>query len=188
MIFAKLGRAFSFALMLVLGTTNSLLSHALPGTIVTLVQNENELSIAIEVNLEDLIIAEPALEPLETMANGALKPQELTEALAHYFNSHMKLSHEGANIFLALKKAHLGTKHDDHVGQYALLTLKFLGELEGNAPVKAMTLKYDAVLHEVRSHRAFVFWADASAGNRLLAQIRFRTADSQPAPIVLNIP
>ena len=188
MIFAKLGRAFALALTLTFGTAGSLLAHALPGTVVTMSQDGTALSVEIAVNVEDLVIAEPLLVPLETMASGHITAPDVIETLARYFEKHMTLYQAGAQVALTLEDARLGTDQNEHVGQFALLTVTFTGQTEEVTPEATMALQYDAVMHEVRNHRAVVIWTDNSNSARTLAEFGFRSVNGQPALVELNAP
>lgn len=176
------------ALILAFFAAGHLMAHALPGSVVTLSRNLDALSVAIAVNVEDLVIAEPALAPLETMESGPVTAANVTKVLVAYFKDHMHLTHAGAPVSLTLVDAKLGMGENDHVGQFALLTLTFSGETDQLAPDFPLVLRYDAVMHEVRTHRASVVWSKANQIPITLTEFGFRNLGGQPSPILLNAP
>lgn len=81
--------------------------------------------------------------------------------LAAYLASHLALtSASGKDLDIRLVDAWVERAQDDHVGAYSLLVI----DLTGPAAAFPLTLRYDAIMHEVRSHQAAIYLQRPLAG------------------------
>ena len=167
-------------------TTTLAHAHALPGTILVFAQTEDTLTVEITVNVEDLTIAEPALLVLRDLPVGPLRDELLTDQINTYFDYHMKVTAGSETISFTLDHAEITLGENDHVGVFEQMVLTFISD---TAPsTEALTLRYDAVMHEVRNHRAVVYWADPGGGTNFIAEFGYRRIDGAAAPVELAAP
>ncbi|SOH94209.1 hypothetical protein SAMN06273572_103239 [Monaibacterium marinum] len=176
------GRVIIPALMLFIASTGGATAHALPGSLISMWQAQQQLHLSVELALEDLLIAAPSLAPLGDIT----VPQDLsaqqTEAIAAYFADHLTL-HDAT---LTLISATLQAGENAHVGQYTLLIATFTTPMNGDP--FPMTLTYDAVMHEVRNHRATIYWGQSGTDQQGLADFGFLMTNGSPRPVVLQAP
>lgn len=86
---------------------------------------------------------------------------------------------------LTLTRATLEQGQNDHVGKYVNLVVDFVAT---DSPAAALTLAYDAVMHEVRNHRATVYWRKADGPPEGLADFGFQGSGSLANPVRLSRP
>ncbi|THH36127.1 hypothetical protein E4Z66_13820 [Aliishimia ponticola] len=159
-------------------------AHGLPGSVLTLQQAENRLELVIELPLEDLIIAEQKLAPLAEAEPGAPLPSQQASAIAAYFADHLALGQDACPAALTLTEARLRAAQDHHRGRYMLVIARFAVAPADTAPLWPLELRYDAVMHEVRSHRAMVYWRASDGAAQGLADFGYHTA--LRGPLVLQ--
>ncbi len=181
-----IGRAALLALFVVSINIGPALAHALPKAVLTFTQGDQQLRLTITLPVEDLVLAHPALKGLETAAlDAGLGPEHLAD-LAAYFSDHLALHHDAAALALTLESARIRLDENEHVGTFRVLIMDWTGTLpdvEGD-----LTLTYDAVMHEVRSHRAEVYWTGPDALPVGLVEFGYRSVNGAPQPVVLQRP
>lgn len=68
------------------------------------------------------------------------------------------------------------------------LVLSLTADAPATAEALSLTLTYDAVMHEVRNHRATVFWASPDRRPVMVADFGFRPTNGAQQPILLVQP
>ncbi len=161
-------------------------AHALPDSVVTLARVEDQLSVTISLPLEDLLIAEPTLADLEN----APVAEELSVLsmpdLVSYLGAHIALHHGEIRLPLSLRSAALRWDKNDHVGEFKVLTVQMTSPWQD--PEGAMALLYDIVMHEIRNHRAQVFWETSDDTRALLADFGYKAIDGATQPVLIRLP
>jgi hypothetical protein len=165
-------RSSLLALVMLLGGATSVLAHALPGSVLLLRQDGAELQITIQFPLEDLVIAAPELAALEEAKADAPLPKEMTERLASYLGRHFSLTEGGTPLPLTLSDARIQPAYHDHLGHFMLVVSQWDAASTGTDP-GSFVLKYDAVMHEVRNHRATVRLLSQNSDARPIAEFGF---------------
>lgn len=183
MNFGTVGRASLLALALVFSTSQNVLAHALPGTVLTLSQENDAVQLTVVVNVEDMAIAEPALAALHDLSLGPVDAAPVLHAVAGYFDQHMRLEQHSELLGFKLQSLELRTDSNDHVGEFRVIVLTFEGQ--SNELRSPLILRYDAVMHEVRNHRAAFYWQPATGDARKMAEFGYRKVDNQTAPVTL---
>ncbi|WP_279834570.1 hypothetical protein [Cobetia amphilecti] len=148
-------------------------AHALPGsTLIFEQQPQHTLKLTLQFPREDLLIAAPQLAALDDAKPDAPLPQTLTDQLGDYLSQHMALSKDGDTLPLTLTEAHLTSTYQPQLGDYLLVVTQWNVKTEQADP-DSLLLKYDAVMHEVRNHRAEVEWQTPEGDTRLMADFGF---------------
>ena len=181
----QLGRASLLALVFFSLSVTSGWAHALPGTVIEIWRENGLLQISITLPIEDLVIAEPSLADLaetEGVPNSADR-----DRLANYFAAHSVFQQGATALPMALTDAALGSDYNDHVGAFATVRLAFQAPLPA-ATLFPLTLQHDAVMHEVRNHRATVVWTPPDGPPQILDVFGYRTENGEPKPILLDLP
>ena len=130
-----------------------------------------------EDQVKDLIIAAPDLSALEDAKPEVPLSKEIEDRLARYLGRHIFLSEYGATLALSFSGAHLRPTYHDHLGHFMLVVSEWNVAKAGARPASLM-LKYDAVMHEVRNHRATVQWLGHDRAARPIADFGLaRAAD-----------
>lgn len=178
------GRAFALGLWLSLMFAGVAYAHALPGSVLVLTQGENRLDVLIRLPVEDLLVAAPALQGLESLSPGDDIPDELTSRIAKYFGSHTALSQAGVQLPLSLSDAHLEQDHNEHVGTYTVLSISMNASVTN---AHSVTLTYSAVMHEVRNHRASIFWKEGSNESHAIAHYGYKQVAANTHRIEIHV-
>ncbi|NHH86960.1 hypothetical protein [Cobetia sp. MB87] len=148
-------------------------AHALPGSVLTFEQQSQEtLHLTLQFPREDLLIAAPALAALGEQAPGQSLPQPLVDQLGDYLSHHLALSEDGNSLPLRLNGAHIASTYQPQLGDYVLVITEWNVTTEKPEP-DSLLLQYDAVMHEVRNHRADVYWQTPDGATRPLAGFGF---------------
>ncbi|PJE35847.1 hypothetical protein CVM52_15075 [Pseudooceanicola lipolyticus] len=173
-------RSSLFALAFLVGSIGSVLAHALPGSVLLLRQQGATLQLTVQFPVEDLIIAAPELAALEKMAADQPLPQEFAAALTRYLGRHLSVTEDGVPLTLKMTDARLQAAYHDHLGHFALLVSQW--QMTGvRRDATPLVLTYDAVMHEVRNHRATVQWIEQNGDLRPISEFGyFDAADGIP--------
>ena len=156
-----------------MGIIQSAHAHALPGsTLIFQQQPQHTLKLTLQFPREDLLIAAPQLAALGDAKPDAPLAQTLTDQLSDYLNQHLALSKDGDALPLTLTEAHLTSTYQPQLGDYLLVVTQWNLNYEGAMP-DSLLLKYDAVMHEVRNHRAEVEWQTSAGDTRLMANFGY---------------
>lgn len=156
-----------------MGIVQTAHAHALPGSVLTFEQQpQDTLHLTLKFPREDLLIAAPELATLGEQAPGQPLPQPLVDQLGDYLSHHLALSEDGDSLPLRLNEAHLTSTYQPQLGDYVLVITEWNVTTEKAEP-DSLLLKYDAVMHEVRNHRADVYWQTPDGATRPLAGFGF---------------
>ncbi|MDO6673280.1 hypothetical protein [Cobetia amphilecti] len=148
-------------------------AHALPGSVLTFDQQpQDTLHLTLQFPREDLLIAAPELAALAEQTPDDALPQPLVDQLGDYLSHHLALSEDGDSLPLRLNEAHLASTYQPQLGDYVLVITEWNVKTEKPEP-DSLLLKYDAVMHEVRNHRADVYWQTPDGDTRPLAGFGF---------------
>lgn len=155
--------------LMLLFSAGQAVAHALPGSTIVAQIKEGTLDLTVQVARDDLVIAAPDLAWLEDLPHQEALAAPLHAAFGAYFSAHLHVMHEGEPLLLTLRDVSLVTDHHDHVGQF--LVVKSHWQAATPSPGDLL-LRYDAVMHEVRNHRATVIWR-TSQGDTTLGRLAF---------------
>ncbi|MFW2589482.1 hypothetical protein [Sagittula sp. SSi028] len=158
-------RAALIACAGLLAGTGTVLAHALPGSALVLRQNDDVVQLRVQFPVEELIAAAPDLIALEDVPEGEALPDDLAQALAAYMASHLQIMDGALAVPLAFEGARVQSAFHDHVGQFAMIVTDWTFVSTAFDPAD-LVLRYDAIMHEVRNHRATVQWATADGALR----------------------
>ncbi|MCO7232558.1 MULTISPECIES: hypothetical protein [unclassified Cobetia] len=148
-------------------------AHALPGSVLTFEQQpQHTLHLTLQFPREDLLIAAPELAALGEQAPGQPLPQPLVDQLGNYLSHHLALSASHTPLTLQLVGARLASTYQPQLGDYVLVITEWNVKTDKAEP-DSLLLKYDAVMHEVRNHRADVYWQTSDGHTRPLADFDF---------------
>ncbi|MCG3268569.1 hypothetical protein [Yoonia sp. I 8.24] len=178
----QFGRAFMLALAVWIGSMGGVLAHALPDSTLIFAEDEDQISLTIQLALEDLTIAEPTLVDLMEHPVAQDIPAADVAVVARYFAQHLQIQNDDGAFSPTLAGVAIETAHNDHVGRYALLTLQY----QFPASTSPLYLTYDAIMHEVRNQRAAVYWQESGSEPRIIEEFGYRPVDGMQQPIQLN--
>lgn len=167
-----LARRLVLAALLCLGGAGVVLAHALPGSVLTFSAQEDGLALQMQVTVEDLVFAAPDLAFLKQEPIGQDLPEAMLSRLSAYLGSHMAAQQGDAGLSFTLTGAQLSQETDAHAGQY--LALNVLWSVQGASDLP-LTLQYDAILHEVRTHRVVVYWQSEDGARQGLARFGYQS-------------
>lgn len=165
--------------------------HSLPDSELTFSEAHGELHLELSFPLEDFTIALPALAHLMEVKTPALVTQQDAQQIQQYFTAHMRLEHKQQALTMSLKQAILQTDYHHDLGNYVTARLKFVAPL--TAPLdeydeRLLTLHYDAIMHEVRSHRANLYWQKKDKEKVRLTSFVYKKIDGKPATYLIARP
>jgi len=162
--------------------------HSLPDSKLTFTKSEQQLNLSISFPLEDLLLASPDLSEINQVTVGSALSLQLQDQLESYIIAHLRLQQSNTDLPITFVSASVESAENEHVGLYKLLLshLTLPGVVDGN--VFPLTLSYDAVMHEIRNHRATVFWESSTSGKIVLAEFGFKRLNGKPKPVLLMKP
>ncbi len=169
------GRALWLALFLTVGNINTVRAHALPGSVLTFSSNDDGIGLAISLPFEDLVIADGSLSRIEGHPFGTPLDNEDLSALARYFKDHLSVQKNQTELAYEVEYATLQQAYDEHIGHYSLMNLS--AKLDSITAPETLTFIYDAVMHEVRNHRAIVFWSFRNEAPCMIVEFGYRPTD-----------
>lgn len=174
-------RRLALCLGLALHGTQAL-AHALPGTSLTIRAEAEATLLTIAMPLHELDLAMPDKTGLGTDTATGPVPEEAKERVADYLASHLALATaSGVDLDLRVVDARIERAQDDHVGAYNLLVI----DLTAPAAALPLTLRYDAIMHEVRSHRAAIYLQASGAEDVGIGEIRVDPATGKADPVTI---
>ena len=160
---------------------------AAQGSTLTFWTESNRLKLRVRLPVKDLVVAAPSVDSL----NEAAAPYELSLlerlSVARYLISHLDLTKGRTRLSLTLEDAVLHVADKD-LGPLSLLDVELTASLPRGGRIFPLTLVYDAVMHEVRDHRATVYWQPQGMPAQQLAEFGYRTFNAEPRPVILNMP
>lgn len=161
-------------------------AHPLPGSRLTITPEAGSVELNLAIPVPELLIVLPSLGELRSMPKNTNIPSALQNDLASYLRKHMVLTPaKHSALDLKLIRAKVQEAHNEDVDHYDLLIVEMAAPLPANQSLFPAVLTYDAVLHEVRNHRASVWLAQPGKAAVLLGKIRFDASLGQARPLEL---
>lgn len=164
----------AFAAALVLGT-EGLRAHPMPDTEIVVTREAASVEFEVRIPLDDLMLVLPDLDAAAPLSDSA------RSQIAEYLGAHLRLeeaSGAGAAVAVTIDMVRLQKGTDSHVGEYREVEI---GARAASVAEGPLTLRYDAVLHQVANHRALVRLSDGSP----IGIIRFSLAEKRATPLTL---
>jgi hypothetical protein len=163
------------------------LAHPLPGSTLTFSRVEANVEVTLTIPVPELIAAQPSLNGLGKAAKNADLPAALQNELDAYLRQYLTVTPaDQSPLILQLFKAHVQDAQHEDACHYGLLVVHMSAPLQASKDLFPATLTYDAVLHEVRNHRATVWYAQPDGTPLLLGKIRFDAALGGTRPLVMS--
>ncbi|WP_386679310.1 hypothetical protein [Loktanella sp. R86503] len=184
----RTGQAIALALSLLSFSGGLVSAHGLPGTVLILSADDDQLKVAVQVPVDELIIAAPALVRFEKLPADRDLPADQLALLDEYFALHFKLAANRADLPLTLLQASLQNNQSVDHGAYSMLIANFAAPHQGSDNIFPLQLTYDAVMHEIRSHSATVYWQAADADPIGIAEFYYQEIDGNLAKQRLTLP
>ncbi|MBZ2160514.1 hypothetical protein [Alteromonas stellipolaris] len=147
-----------FAIFIMASSIGSAFAHALPGSVLVFSENEDQLHVTITFSLDDLVIVEPEFERLADAEIGTSLTEEELTALRRYIEPHIALSQTSNPLPIEFINATIAEASNEHVGKFSQVKLQMVANTIKPTDTLPITLTYDALMHEIRSHRATVYW------------------------------
>ncbi|WP_376873518.1 hypothetical protein [Albirhodobacter sp. R86504] len=170
-------RAGMTALALWAARLGGALAHALPGSLLRVEHFGDALHITASFPLQDLVIVAPELAAMADLPTDAPLPSDMVAQLQRYLDQHITLAAGGSDLPLTLTQARLHPVQDDHLG-YFIEVISDWSAPHPQTSSEAAILTYDAVMHEVRNHRATVEWVSSRGTTQNLAEYGFFSANT----------
>jgi hypothetical protein len=162
-------------------------AHSLPAAVLVFSQAEKNLDLSITLAVHDLEIAAPQFVSFSDAPAPYDLPTESLALLAEYLGSHLMVQHEGTGLQFTISNASLGTASHEDVGTYQILTIALTSLLDSDAGIFPLTIRYDAVMHEVRNHRAQVYWTKPNQDHVRLTEFGFQPTDGTQKSVTLAL-
>lgn len=188
MMFGVLGRALFVPVLLFVLNSTTAYAHSLPGSVLTFSERGERLNLSMSFALEDLIIAAPAFKTLETAPRDQSLSAEALDFLASYLEAHLQLESESKRLPLTLVSASLERASTGNLLPVVLVTSRLSFPMPESGRVFPLALTYDALMHEIRSHRASVYWTTENGRQLGLANFGFKRTDGKPPAHLLQAP
>ena len=188
MKFLRFGRVTILALFSLTCSMATSIAHPLPDSELTFSQSDKQLNLSIELPLEDLAFALPEVEPLNMFPAGQALSAETVGQVSTYFNNHLQLKTAETPLSLSVVDVTLQMAEHEDVGAYKVLSIKLTSLVPDSGQVFPLSITYDAVMHEVRNHRARVFWKQDAGSTVGLMEFGFKRIDGKTRPIFLERP
>lgn len=170
-------RGAVLSVALAISGVQAALAHGLPGSELRLSQMEGQLQIVVVLPVEDLAKAAPSLQGLVGLTSDQAIPADVAARVDAYFTAHLSVTQTSGGLPLSLVSASIGVGESHDVGTFGELRLVLSAPLI-DGDVFPLTLAYDAVMHEVRNHRATVYWAEIGTTPRPMAAFGFQGTNS----------
>ncbi|WP_460754637.1 hypothetical protein [Marinomonas epiphytica] len=154
-------------------------AHSLPGSVLTFSQQGTSLKLTVKFPLEDLAIAEEYFHSLEkNPSTGPLSKQD-QEYLFTYFQQHLEIQKDSKTLPYSLIDAELKSAYHHDLGNYVLVVSHLTFSLDSANAALPLVLDYEAIMHEVRSHRANVYWQRVDGALEKLSSFRFKRVEGK---------
>lgn len=162
-------------------------AHSLPGSQIQLSQeSEKILDISIEFALKDLVIAAPELNSLKSDQIAQELSPDKSKTLSTYLRQHLTVQQNNQTLGLTSLKARLETRHNHHVGTFVVVITNIQAQLL-QSNVFPLTLTYDAIQHEIRSHRVDVDWKNTQGTLENLINYGYHQLGATPESYLLTL-
>jgi hypothetical protein len=131
--------------------TQILWAHPMPNSLLNLNIQEKNIRLSLQIPLSDFDIA--FSKNIKDFTN----PEDCKTALSNYFKKHIRLKSDNDTAWL-LTVLDYQTQNitDPIVGDYSELVVKMLAKPSNLANVRQFTLYFDAILHQVVTHKILV--------------------------------
>jgi hypothetical protein len=159
-------------------------AHPLPGSTVTLLPEAGNLSVVVTLPLHELDLAMPGGTGLDAPPDGPL-PAAVAGRIGAYLDDHLSLMSGDIDLPLALDSASVADATDDHVGTYDRVTVTLSAPVAAGPDLFPLTLSFDAVMHEVRSHQTAVYLQTPGAAPIGIAVIQPDLGTGLVPPVVI---
>lgn len=172
--------------------TCSVNAHSLPGSELVFKDRDPKAALSLSFPLEEFIIAAPELDFMERASNNDDLTSEEKSQLNQYFSQHIQLkpvNDQSKHAFLSpsLHSLTVTEAFNEHVGNYKRVKVQFsldTGRLQRD--LFPLALRYDAIMHEIRSHRVAVFFESAQSGKTKLTDFVYSEVNGNPTVHVLS--
>lgn len=187
MIALKYARVVMLALIFLFGHS-VVHAHSLPGSVLTFSQQGSSLDLTVTFPLEDLAIAEEYFHSLESKPSDTQLSERDKDYLFVYFQQHLEVDKDSKTLPYRLNDAELKTAYHHDLGNYVLVVSHLTFSLSSEDQAFPLTLDYDAVMHEVRSHRANVYWQATEGERQKLSSFRYKRVEGKLKTYLLTHP
>tara|TARA_B110000211_G_scaffold234147_1_gene302603 strand:- start:951 stop:1253 length:303 start_codon:yes stop_codon:yes gene_type:complete len=89
---------------------------------------------------------------------------------------------------ITLNHAEINLVHNSHVGFYRSVLIQLSAPLNNQGELFPLSLQYDVIMHEVRNHRAIVYWQKSDSPLVKLASFSYKKPQGEPVGYVLQLP
>ncbi|MEP3349369.1 MAG: hypothetical protein ABJN96_05340 [Marinomonas sp.] len=186
MILTFFWRVVGLTLMAFAVNVSSAYAHSLPGSVLTFSQQGESLNLTVTFPLEDLAIAEEYFHGLEENPAEALLSEQDKAYLFVYFQQHLEVEKNAKTLPYRLTNAELKSAYHHDLGNYVLVVSHLTFSLDSYEKALPLTLDYDAVMHEIRSHRATVYWQPADGERQKLSSFRYKRVEGKLQTYLLH--
>lgn len=163
-------------------------AHSLPGSQLVLShQKDQPLILTLQFPLEEAIMANPKLASLNDETVGEAISQKGAHALGEYLSQHVQLRQGKNALPMTMTKASVETGYNAHVGEFKQLNIDYELPLEREQALPLL-LNYDAILHQIRSHKVDVYWQNPEGDKLRLAHFGYHLQDGKPKSYLLTAP
>lgn len=181
-------RAFALAFALITFPSSYVFAHALPGSVLIFSHEQEKLSVKLQVSLDDLTHVLPAVEPLENAAVPQQVSDDFSKTIDAYIGEHLSVWRGRGRLDLILQNVSLQSAANDHFEEFFVLVASYEVDFPDFGDTSALTLAYDAVMHEIRSHSATVYWAQTNQVPNGIVNFGYNFASGKPKSIVVTPP
>ena len=158
-------------------------AHALPGSELVFKEVSSKPGITLSFPLEDFLIAAPHLSFVANLSSLTALSDGETARLTDYFSKHLVIARKKQRVRYSLQSINVSDAFNEHVGDYKRVTVRFTLSSEHVLDDRffPLELQFDAIMHEIRSHRTTVFFEPSKRGKKLkLAQFVYQEKDGTP--------
>ncbi|MGL4404297.1 MAG: hypothetical protein ACRCT6_00930 [Notoacmeibacter sp.] len=173
-----IGQKLALIALVSFSILNYAFAHPLPESIVTIVPRDTKVEVKLSIPVKELILAEPKLRGLAHVEGHGPLSHDLLEVLSAYLNQHIAIVPADQSVLeLKVRSAAVLVTKTEHVDRFQLLIAELEASMASDQEPFPATFTYDAVLHEVRSHRATVWIAGLNTEPTLLGKLKFLKAE-----------
>ena len=115
-------------------------------------------------------------------------PADDNRRLGRYLAGHLALKQGSETLPWTIERARLQSVRTDDAGMYTQLALFMTSHVPVSNNADAMTLHYDAIMHEVRNHRATVYWLSPDSNTSTIARFGYRPTDGRQQANEFKLP
>lgn len=161
-----------------------LLAHGLPGSTLTFQTRGDRVGLRITMPLEEFNLVLSKLGDVDLDQGFRALSEPEIRRIYNYLMKHLVLTDLKENIVeFSMLSARIDGAFDDHVGQYQLLVV----ELSASQVTFPLTLQYDAIMHEIRNHRATMFLEQSDGTVLNIGMIRSTSAAVTSSTFVIEM-